>query len=173
MHARVIFRWESNWRHGQDSLVESIHFPWFFHFQHQDPALHAWLSQAPQCVTRALQPHWLPHWRSRVCVRSRARSHESKVEYRGPMVPHLFHARTMVIFIIKPVSPETQATNRHFQNYQKWSRFNGQLLKQKTFYILINGSFNKNGLSLRSNVSGGFGHKWRRHLMTRWRWRRK
>ena len=24
---------------------------------------------------------------------------------------------------------------------------------------------------MRSNVSDGFGHKWRRHLMTRWRWR--
>ena len=61
---------------------------------------------------------------------------------------------------IEPVSPETQATNGHFQNYQKWSRFNGKLLKQKNFYVLINGSFNQNGLSLRSNVSSGFGHKW-------------
>jgi len=26
---------------------------------------------------------------------------------------------SMVIPIIEPVSPETQATNRHFQNYQK------------------------------------------------------
>jgi len=39
-------------------------------------------------------------------------------------------------------------------------------IKQNNFYMLINGSFNQNGLSLRSNVSGGFGHKWRWHLMT-------
>jgi len=32
---------------------------------------------------------------------------------------------SIVIPIIEPVSPETQATNRHFQNYQKWSRFEG------------------------------------------------
>jgi len=25
---------ESNWRHSQDSLVESVHFPWFFHVLH-------------------------------------------------------------------------------------------------------------------------------------------
>jgi len=85
---------ESNWRHGQDSLVESIHFFWFFYVQHQDPALHTWLSQAPQCATRALQPHWPPHWRSRVCVRSRARYYEGKAEYRGAKVPHLFHGHS-------------------------------------------------------------------------------
>ena len=85
---------ESNWRHGQDSLVESVHFPRFFHVQHQDPALHTWLSQTPQCATRALQPHWPLHWRSRVCVRSRARYHEGKGEYRGPKVPHLFHCHS-------------------------------------------------------------------------------
>jgi len=76
---RVIM--ESTGRHGQDSVVESIHFSWFFHVQHQqDPAIHAWLPQAPQCAPRALplQPHWTPHWRSRVCAlaRSRARYHE-------------------------------------------------------------------------------------------------
>ena len=32
-----------------------------------------------------------------------------------------------VIPIIEPVSPETRATNGHFQNYQKWSRFNGKV----------------------------------------------
>ena len=75
---------ESTGRHGQDSLVESIHFPWFFHFQHQqDPAIHAWLPQAPQCAPRALQPHWPPHWRSRVCARSRAR-------YRRPKMSMIF-----------------------------------------------------------------------------------
>jgi len=47
---------ESNWRHGQDSFVEFIYFSWFFHFQHQDPALYVWLSQATQCATRALKP---------------------------------------------------------------------------------------------------------------------
>jgi len=55
---------ESTGRHGQDSLVESIHFPRFFHVQHQDPVLHAWLPQATQCVTRALQLHRPPDWRS-------------------------------------------------------------------------------------------------------------
>jgi len=48
-----------------------------------------------------------------------------------------------------------------------------KLPKQKDFNILINGSFNQNRRSLRSNVSGGFGHKYRRLLVTRWRCRRK
>ena len=86
---------ESTGRHGQDSLVESIHFPWFFHVQHQDTMLHAWLLQAPQCATRALQPHWPPHWRSRVCAQSRVQSiTEDAVEYRWPKVPHLIHGHS-------------------------------------------------------------------------------
>jgi len=48
-----------------------------------------------------------------------------------------------------------------------------KLPKQKNFYLLINGSFNQIKLSLRSNISGGFGHKCRRLPMTRWRCRRK
>jgi len=71
---------------------------------------------------------------------------------------------------LEPVSSETQDTNGHFQNQQKWSRFNGNLPKQKDLCVLIYGSFNQNRHSLRSNVLGGFGDKWRRHLMTQWRW---
>ena len=48
-----------------------------------------------------------------------------------------------------------------------------KLPKQKDFYILITGSFNQNRSSLRSNISDSFGHKWWRHLMTRWRWWRQ
>ena len=62
---------------------------------------------------------------------------------------------------------------RTFSKLQKEIQVPWKLPKQKDFYYLINGSFNQNRVSLRSNVSGGFGHKWRRHLMTRWRWRRK
>ena len=62
---------------------------------------------------------------------------------------------------------------RTFSKLQKEIQVPWNLPKQKDFYILINGFFNQNRLSLRSNVLSGFGHKWRRHLMTRWRWRRK
>jgi len=40
---------------------------------------------------------------------------------------------------LKPVSPETQATNGHFQNYQKWSRSNGNYQNRRTyiFWLLV------------------------------------
>ena len=60
-----------------------------------------------------------------------------------------------------------------FSKLPKVIQVQWKLQKQKDFYILINGSFNQNRLSLRWNVLGGFWHKWRRLLMTRWRWRRK
>ena len=88
---------ESTGRHGQDSLVEPIYFPWFFHVQHQqDPTIHAWLPQAPKCAPQApsLQPHWPPHWRSRVCARSRARYNEGAIEHRGSKVLYLFHGHS-------------------------------------------------------------------------------
>jgi len=142
-----------------------------------------WFSTSRPCVTCVTVPSTpMCHPSSTTSLTSSlaissVRAKPCKVSWRQswiwPKVPHFFHARTMVIFIIKPVSLETQVTNWHFQNYQKWSRFNGKLLKQKTFSILTNGSFNQNGLTLLSNVSGGFGHKWWRHLMTQWRWRRK
>jgi len=62
---------------------------------------------------------------------------------------------------------------RTFSKLQKEIQVPWKLPKQKDFYVLINGSFNQNRISLRSNYSGGFGHKWRRHLMTQRRWRRK
>jgi len=52
-------------------------------------------------------------------------------------------------------------------------QFQLKLHKQKNFCNLINGSFNENKHSLRSNVMGGFGHKRRRLLMIRWKWRHK
>ena len=62
--------------------------------------------------------------------------------------------------------------NGHFQNYQKWSRFNGNYQNRRTsmFWFI---SFNQNRPSLLSNVSGDFGHKCRRLPMTRRRCRRK
>jgi len=40
---------------------------------------------------------------------------------------------------LEPVSPETQATNAHFQNYQEWSRFNGNYKNRKTsiFWLMV------------------------------------
>ena len=40
---------------------------------------------------------------------------------------------------LKPVSPKTQATNGHFQNYQKWSRFNGNYQNRRTsmFWFMV------------------------------------
>jgi len=47
-----------------------------------------------------------------------------------------------------------------FSKQAKVIQVRWKLPKQKGFYILIDGSFNQNRRSLRSNVSGDFGHKW-------------
>jgi len=62
---------------------------------------------------------------------------------------------------------------RTFSKLPKVIQVPWKLPKQKNFYILIVDSFNQNKLSLRSNVSGGFGHKCRRLPPSRWRCRRK
>jgi len=51
---------------------------------------------------------------------------------------------------------------RTFSKLQKVIQVPWKLSKQKNFYVLINGSFNQNSISLRSNVRGGMGHKCRR-----------
>jgi len=78
----------------------------------------------------------------------------------------------------KRFSPKTcfardSGYERTFLKVPKVIQVQMKLPKQKDFYILINGVFNQNIHSLRSNISGDFGHKWQRHLMTPWRWRRK
>jgi len=60
-----------------------------------------------------------------------------------------------------------------FSKLPKVIQVQWKLSKQKDFYVLIYGSFNQNRPGLLSNIPGNFGHKWRRLLMTRWRWRRK
>ena len=51
------------------------------------------------------------------------------------------------------------ATNRHFQNDHKWSRFNGNYQNTRTSIFWLNGSFNQNRHSLHSNFWVSFGHK--------------
>ena len=118
------------------------------------------------CVTVSSTP--MCHPSSTTCARSRARYHEGEVEYRGPKVPHLFHGHSYHRTGFARHSGYEQTLSK-----PKGIQVRGNLLKKKNFYIFINGSFNPNGVNLRSNVSGGFGHKWRRHFMKRWRWRRK
>ena len=62
---------------------------------------------------------------------------------------------------------------RTFSKLPKVIQVQWKLPKQKDFYILINGSFNHNRLSLRSNVSGGFRASCLRLPPSRWRCRRK
>jgi len=62
---------------------------------------------------------------------------------------------------------------RTFSKLPKVIQVPWKLPKQKNFYILIVSSFNQNRLSLRSNVSGGFGLKCRRLPPSRWRCHRK
>ena len=91
-------------------------------------------------------------------VRAKSRKyHEGEVEYRGPKVSHLFHGHSYHRTGFTRDSGNEQTLSKLPRVIQVQVR--GKLLKQKNFYILINGSFNPNGLTLRSNVSGGFGHK--------------
>jgi len=62
---------------------------------------------------------------------------------------------------------------RTFSKLPKVKQVKWKLPKQKNFSILIIVSFNQNRISLRSNISGGFGHKYRRLPPSRWRYRRK
>ena len=39
--------------------------------------------------------------------------------------------------VLDPVSPLNQATNGHFQNYQKWSRFNGNYKIRRTSVVWL------------------------------------
>jgi len=55
---------------------------------------------------------------------------------------------------------------RTFSKLPKVIQVQRKLQKQKDFCSLINGSFNQNTHSLRSNVWGSFGHQWRRLPMT-------
>jgi len=45
-----------------------------------------------------------------------------------------------------------------FSKLPKVIQVQWKLQKQKDLYILINGSFNQNRQSMRSNILGGFGH---------------
>ena len=49
-----------------------------------------------------------------------------------------FHLSIFGTFL-KPVSPETQATNGYFQQYQKWSRFKGNFKDRRTsiFWLMF------------------------------------
>ena len=102
---------ESTWRHGKDSLVESVHFPWFFHVQHQDPALHAWLPQAPNVPPEFYNLTDLLVGDHLECAREAAQGiMKAKLNIEGQK----YLNSSMVIPIIEPVSAETQATNGHF-----------------------------------------------------------
>jgi len=65
--------------------------------------------------------------RNQRCVKAHACIHVYKVN-----IPRNYS-------VLEPVSPETQATNKHFQNYQKWSRFNGNYQNRRTsiFWWLV------------------------------------
>jgi len=79
------------------------------------------------------------------------------------------------IYIYRTGFTRDSGYERTFSKLTKVIQVQWKLRKETDFYKLINGSLNQNRRSLHSNVtvSGGFGHKWRWLLMTRWRWRRK
>ena len=72
---------------------------------------------------------------------------------------------------LEPGSPEAQATNGLFQNYQKWSRVHGNYQNRRTsiLWLML--------LSTKIDSAGGqmfgAGHKCRRLPQSRWRCRRK
>ena len=80
----------------------------------------------------------------------------------------------MIIFIYFKTGFATDSGyGRTFSKLPKVTQVPWKLSKQKNNYVLIVSSFNQNRLSLRSNISGGFGHKCRRLPPSRWRCHRK
>jgi len=91
---------ESNWRHGQDLLVEFIEFHRFFHFQHQDPVLRAWLSQGtpmchPNSTTSLTSSLVISSVRAKSCKVSWRQSWISRAKGTSPLPcqdhGHLYH----------------------------------------------------------------------------------
>ena len=62
-----------------------------------------------------------------------------------------------------PVSPENHTTNKHFQNYQKWSRFNGKYQHRRTSmfrYMVLSTKIDPDCFQIFRAISGTNGAGW-------------
>ena len=98
--------------------------------------------RVPRIVT-ATETEWRNRFVRDWIQTKRAKNHDTLRDLKITSQASIWHRFRLLILTrlasLEPFSPETQATNGHFQNYQKWSMFNENYQNRRTsiFWLLV------------------------------------
>jgi len=131
---------EGKWQAGKPVLSADSTYGRFCVFQlHKHLYLNwgrkylSWWSCIPKSHGYTLITHMVPPWITFCPGPAGSSRHFGTNPRNAKRNPN----RNEEIIVLEPFSPLNQATNGHFQNYQKWSRFNGNYKNRRTSVVWL------------------------------------